>query len=154
MMTARLFRVRPLGRSEPAGTEPRLLRTAARGLGARITWTPGVKSELMEALERGEEASLDAGAATPAGASCAANARAVTGAALAAARAAKRDEHARAGRLEWVTIACLAPSIALVYFAVGPSQAVKTAWVEDVLSLALRRSGASRSSAAPSRTGG
>jgi hypothetical protein len=78
----------------------------------------------------------------------------VTGGALAAARAAKRDEHARARRLEWVTIASLAPSIALVYFAVGSSQAVKTAWVEDVLSLALRRSGASRSSAAPSRTGG
>lgn len=43
-----------LGRSEPTGTEPRLLRTFARGLGARITWTPGAESELMEALERGE----------------------------------------------------------------------------------------------------
>jgi hypothetical protein len=46
----------------------------------------------------------------------------VTGGALAAARAARRDAHARARRLQWVTIACLAPSIALVYFAVGPSQ--------------------------------
>ena len=57
------------------------------------------------------------------------------GGALAAARAAERDEHARAQRLEWITIACLAPSIALVYFAVGSSQAMKTAWVEDVPSL-------------------
>ena len=43
-----------LTQSEPAGTEPRLLRTFAHTLGARITWTPGAESELMEALERGE----------------------------------------------------------------------------------------------------
>lgn len=59
----------------------------------------------------------------------------MTGGDLAATRNAKRDEHARARWLEWVTIACLAPAIALVYFAVGSSQAMKTAWVEDVLSL-------------------
>jgi divalent metal cation (Fe/Co/Zn/Cd) transporter len=58
-----------------------------------------------------------------------------TGAHVAAARDGKRDEHARARRLEWVTIACLVPTIAVVYFAVGSSQAMKTAWVEDVLSL-------------------
>ena len=54
---------------------------------------------------------------------------------LVATRAAKRGEHARARRLEWITIGCLVPAIALVYFVVGSSQAMKTAWVEDVLSL-------------------
>lgn len=54
---------------------------------------------------------------------------------LSAARDRSRDEHARARRLEWVTIACLVPAIALVYLTVGSSQAMKTAWVEDVLSL-------------------
>ncbi len=43
-----------LAGAEPAGVEPRLLRTFARALGARIAWTPGAESELMEALERGE----------------------------------------------------------------------------------------------------
>jgi hypothetical protein len=36
-----------LGRAEPTGAEPRLLRTFARALGARIAWTPGAESELM-----------------------------------------------------------------------------------------------------------
>lgn len=43
-----------LAGTEPTGVEPQLLRSFARALGARIAWTPGVESELMEALERGE----------------------------------------------------------------------------------------------------
>jgi ABC-type amino acid transport substrate-binding protein len=43
-----------LAGTEPAGAEPHLLRAFARALGARIVWTPGTESQLLEALERGE----------------------------------------------------------------------------------------------------
>ena len=59
----------------------------------------------------------------------------ITSPALAATRAANREEHARARQLDWVTIACLVPAIVLVYFAVGSPQAMTTPWMEDVLSL-------------------
>lgn len=41
----------------------------------------------------------------------------------------------RAVRLEWATIAAMLSVIALLYFTLGSSQAMKTAWVEDILSL-------------------
>lgn len=41
----------------------------------------------------------------------------------------------RAVALEWWTIASLISIAALMYFAMGSSQAMKTAWVEDLLSL-------------------
>lgn len=39
---------------EPTGIEPELLRSFASELGARIAWTPGAETQLMEALERGQ----------------------------------------------------------------------------------------------------
>lgn len=48
------------------------------------------------------------------------------------------DEVARdlrkAVRLEWITIAALAGIVGLVYLVLGNSQAMKTAWIEDMLS--------------------
>lgn len=41
----------------------------------------------------------------------------------------------RAVRIEWITIAFLISAITLMYFSLGSSQAMKTAWVEDILSL-------------------
>ncbi|MCA0851281.1 cation transporter [Salipiger thiooxidans] len=41
----------------------------------------------------------------------------------------------RAGRLEWWSIFWLLTIIAVMYFAMGSSQAMKTAWIEDTLSL-------------------
>ncbi|UNX55008.1 cation transporter [Georgenia sp. TF02-10] len=41
----------------------------------------------------------------------------------------------RAVRLEWLTLAFLATAITLVYLVMGSSQAMKTAWAEDMLSL-------------------
>ncbi|GGK76885.1 cation diffusion facilitator family transporter [Ornithinimicrobium pekingense] len=41
----------------------------------------------------------------------------------------------RARRLEWVTLAFLATAIALLYLVMGSSQAMKAAWLEDMLSL-------------------
>ncbi len=46
----------------------------------------------------------------------------------------ERDRR-RAIRLEWATIAAMLSVIAALYFALGSSQAMKTAWVEDILSL-------------------
>jgi len=43
--------------------------------------------------------------------------------------------HARARRLEWATIFFMCSIIAVVYLAMGSSQAMKAAWVEDLLSL-------------------
>lgn len=40
----------------------------------------------------------------------------------------------RAVRLEWVTIVCLVLIVGLVYAVMGNSQAMKTAWIEDMLS--------------------
>ena len=42
----------------------------------------------------------------------------------------------RAIRVEWATIAFLVVTIAMVYLVMGNSQAMKAAWVEDLLSLA------------------
>ena len=42
----------------------------------------------------------------------------------------------RAIRIEWFTIAFLAVAIALIYVVMGNSQAMKAAWIEDMLSLA------------------
>jgi cation diffusion facilitator family transporter len=44
--------------------------------------------------------------------------------------------HRRAVRLEWFTIAYLLSAITLIYFTLGSSQAMKGAWLEDLLSLA------------------
>jgi len=41
----------------------------------------------------------------------------------------------KAKRLEWATIAALLSIIVVMYLAMGASQAMKTAWIEDVLSL-------------------
>jgi cation diffusion facilitator family transporter len=43
--------------------------------------------------------------------------------------------HARAVRLEWITIAYLVSAIVLIRLTMGASQAMKTAWYEDMLSL-------------------
>lgn len=40
----------------------------------------------------------------------------------------------RAVRLEWITIAALVVIVGLVYLVLGNSQAMKTAWIEDMLS--------------------
>ena len=48
---------------------------------------------------------------------------------------AKQDQHRRARRLEWTTIGIMTVVVALVYLSLGGSQAMKTAWVEDILSL-------------------
>lgn len=40
----------------------------------------------------------------------------------------------KAQRLEWLWIAALASIVALMYFVMGDSQAMQTAWIEDVLS--------------------
>jgi cation diffusion facilitator family transporter len=41
----------------------------------------------------------------------------------------------KARRLEWITIGYLLSAIAVMYFTLGSSQAMKTAWAEDILSL-------------------
>lgn len=46
-----------------------------------------------------------------------------------------RGELRRAVRLEWLSIVYLSTVVVLMYAAMGSSQAMKTAWVEDVLSL-------------------
>ena len=50
-----------LAGTEPTGTEPQVLCAFARALGARIAWTPGTESELLEALARGELDSVASG---------------------------------------------------------------------------------------------
>ncbi|SDJ98021.1 cation diffusion facilitator family transporter [Microbulbifer yueqingensis] len=47
----------------------------------------------------------------------------------------KQDKLQRAIRLEWLTIFFLITITIVMYLAMGSSQAMKTAWVEDVLSL-------------------
>ena len=44
--------------------------------------------------------------------------------------------HRKAIRLEWISIAYLASAITAIYFTLGSSQAMKGAWLEDMLSLA------------------
>lgn len=41
----------------------------------------------------------------------------------------------RARRLEWISLGILASIVVVMYLAMGHSQAMKTAWIEDVLSL-------------------
>ncbi len=41
---------------------------------------------------------------------------------------------ARARRLEWWTIFFLATIVVVMYFVLGSSQAMKSAWIEDLLS--------------------
>ena len=41
----------------------------------------------------------------------------------------------RAKRLEWISLAFLASGITIIYFVMGSSQAMKAAWIEDLLSL-------------------
>lgn len=47
----------------------------------------------------------------------------------------KREAQRRAVRLEWVTLAFMASIVAVVGLVMGSSQAMKAAWVEDMLSL-------------------
>lgn len=47
----------------------------------------------------------------------------------------KQADEERARRLEWVSIAFLLSASVVMYLVMGGSQAMKTAWVEDVLSL-------------------
>ena len=47
----------------------------------------------------------------------------------------KERIHRKAVRLEWITIAYLITAIFFIYLTLGSSQAMKTAWFEDMLSL-------------------
>lgn len=47
-----------------------------------------------------------------------------------------QDVQRKAIRLEWITIAYLLSAITAIYFTLGSSQAMKGAWLEDMLSLA------------------
>lgn len=47
----------------------------------------------------------------------------------------KAQRNARAVRLEWWTIAWMVTIVALMYLTMGSSQAMKAAWIEDLLSL-------------------
>ena len=47
----------------------------------------------------------------------------------------KHSAYTRAIRLEWLTIGYLLTAIAAIYLSLGNSQAMKTAWIEDMLSL-------------------
>lgn len=47
----------------------------------------------------------------------------------------KSEIHAKAVKLEWLTIAYLISAIFFIYLTLGSSQAMKTAWLEDMLSL-------------------
>jgi cation diffusion facilitator family transporter len=46
-----------------------------------------------------------------------------------------RDRQRRATRLEWITLAYLLSAIVLLFLTLGQSQAMKAAWIEDLLSL-------------------
>jgi cation diffusion facilitator family transporter len=48
----------------------------------------------------------------------------------------QNDALRRAQRIEWVTIGFLAVAVTLVYLVLGNSQAMKAAWIEDLLSFA------------------
>jgi cation diffusion facilitator family transporter len=47
----------------------------------------------------------------------------------------KQPAYRRAIRLEWITIGYLVTAITAIYLTLGNSQAMKTAWIEDMLSL-------------------
>ncbi|MCK5747234.1 MAG: cation transporter, partial [Oricola sp.] len=46
-----------------------------------------------------------------------------------------REALAEAERLEWITLLCIFVIVIVMWLAMGGSQAFKTAWIEDVLSL-------------------
>ena len=48
---------------------------------------------------------------------------------------AQREANRKAVRLEWLSLAYWLSAIVLLYFTLGQSQAMKAAWVEDILSL-------------------
>jgi cation diffusion facilitator family transporter len=47
----------------------------------------------------------------------------------------QKDAHRRAIRLQWISVAYWISIITLLYFTLGQSQAMKAAWVEDILGL-------------------
>jgi divalent metal cation (Fe/Co/Zn/Cd) transporter len=47
----------------------------------------------------------------------------------------QHEVYRQAARLEWITLGYLVTAIAVVYVALGSSQAMKAAWIEDILSL-------------------
>ena len=47
----------------------------------------------------------------------------------------KHEKLVKAVRLEWFSILYLLSAIVLLYFTLGSSQAMKAAWVEDILGL-------------------
>lgn len=47
----------------------------------------------------------------------------------------KQRQLRRACRLEWITIGFMLTIVAVMYLSMGTSQAMKTAWIEDILSL-------------------
>lgn len=47
----------------------------------------------------------------------------------------KQPAHRKAVRLEWITIAYLISAVFFIYLTLGASQAMKVAWLEDMLSL-------------------
>ena len=47
----------------------------------------------------------------------------------------KQEAHRRAQRLEWITIGFMLSIIAVLYLTMGNSQAMRTAWIEDILTL-------------------
>lgn len=47
----------------------------------------------------------------------------------------QQEALSKAKRLEWISIAYWISAIILLYFTLGQSQAMKAAWVEDILSL-------------------
>jgi divalent metal cation (Fe/Co/Zn/Cd) transporter len=47
-----------------------------------------------------------------------------------------REVQRKAVRLEWITLAYLVSAVVAIYFTLGSSQAMKGAWLEDMLSLA------------------
>lgn len=46
-----------------------------------------------------------------------------------------KEVHRKAVRLEWITLAYMISAIGVVFLVMGSSQAMKAAWVEDILSL-------------------
>lgn len=47
----------------------------------------------------------------------------------------KREVHRRAVRIEWITLVYMTSAVVVVFLTLGNSQAMKAAWVEDMLSL-------------------
>ena len=47
----------------------------------------------------------------------------------------KRDAYRQAVRIEWITLAYMASAVVVVFLTLGSSQAMRAAWIEDMLSL-------------------